>query len=229
MRKAAEAGYRRLKLRITPETKISTLRAVREAFPSLLTLDANRTFEARDNDKLLALDVLEASWIEEPLDPSSNYDGRRSPIAQIANVQRRMRTPIAVDESYLDSGAAERILQFVDLRIICIKVAKLGGIEAALRFIVHAQAQGREVVMGAPFDTGVMKRMTAAFETLPGIITPGDIDAPTRVYEADITWPTYGITRGYLVLNGEGYEAGLGCELDADVLEEVLVKRTTIE
>ena len=229
VRKAAEAGYRRLKLRITPETKISTLRAVREAFPSLLTLDANRTFEARDNDKLLALDVLEASWIEEPLDPSSNYDGRRSPIAQIANAQRKMRTPIAVDESYLDSGAAERILQFVDLRIICIKVAKLGGIEAALRFIVHAQAQGREVVMGAPFDTGVMKRMTAAFETLPGIITPGDIDAPTRVYEADITWPTYGITRGYLVLNGEGYEAGLGCELDADVLEEVLVKRTTIE
>lgn len=227
--KAADAGYRRLKLRIKPEVKLSTLREVRDAFPGLVTLDANRMFEARDADKLLALDTLDVSWIEEPLDPATNYDGRRSPIAQLASAQRKMRTPLAVDESYIDLGAAERILQFVDLRIICVKVAKFGGVEAALRFIVHAQAQGREVVMGAPFDTGIAKRMTAAFETLPGIITPGDIDAPTRIYEADITWPTYGITMGYLVLNGEGHGSGLGCELDEDVLDEVLVKRVTIE
>lgn len=229
VRKAADAGYRRLKLRIQPEVKMSTLRAVRSESPGLLTLDANRTFEARDVDKLMAIDTLGASWIEEPLDPSSHYDGRRSPIAQVANAQRKMKTPLALDESYVDLAAAHRILEFVDLRIICIKVAKLGGVEAALRFIVHAQAQGRQLVMGAPFDTGVGKRLAAAFETLPGVITPGDIDTPLRVYGTDVAWPTYGITRGYLVLNGEGYECGLGCELDDDALGEVLVKRTTIE
>ena len=229
VRTAAEAGYRRLKLRITPDTKLVTLHAVQNVFPGMLTLDANRSFQARDGVKLEALDMLGAAWIEEPLDPASNYDGRHSPIAQVANLQRKMKTPLAIDESYVDAAAAERILQFVDLRLICIKVAEFGGVEAALRFIVQAQAQGREVVVGAPFGTGIMKRLTAAFETLPGVITPGDIDAPMRVFESDITWPTYGITRGYLVLNGQGYEAGLGCELDEDALDQVLVKRTTIE
>ena len=229
VRTAAEAGYRRLKLRITPETKLVTLHAVQNVFPGMITLDANRTFQARDSAKLEALDMLGAAWIEEPLDPASNYDGRHSPIAQVANLQRKMNTPLAIDESYGDAAAAERVLQFVDLRLICIKIPKFGGVEAALRFLVQAQGQGREVVVGAPFGTGVMKRLTAAFETLPGVLAPGDIDAPMRVFETDITWPTYGITRGYLVLNGQGYEAGLGCELDEDALDQVLVKRTTIE
>lgn len=230
VRAVAESGYRRLKLRITPETKLVGIRVAQEEFSTgLVTLDANRTFTAREGEKLQALDSLGVGWIEEPLDPAGNYDGRRSPIAQIAALQRKMATPLAVDESYLDAGAAERVLQFVDLRLICVKVARFGGVEAALDFVVQAQAQGREVVVGAPFDTGVMKRLTAAFETLPGIITPGDIDAPTRVYQADITWPTYGISRGYLVLNGSEHESGLGCELDEDALSEFLLKRTTIE
>lgn len=68
VRACMSAGYRRVKLKVAPGKGLASVRAVREAFPNLLlTLDANQSFTARQEDELRRYDELKAKWIEEPL------------------------------------------------------------------------------------------------------------------------------------------------------------------
>lgn len=224
---AVRAGYRRVKLKIAPGCGFAAVRAVRQAFPSLLiTLDANRSFSPHDADELRAYDELGIGWIEEPLDTSKpGLDGRAGALARLARLQRVLSTPICVDESFVNASDAERVLHFRELRCIVVKIAKFGGIEPALRFVVRAQAQGCEVWMGGMYDTGISKRAHAAFETLPGVIVPGDVGSTARYFDVDVTDPPYEASRGYVLLNSEGHESGVGCSLNLESLARVLVRR----
>lgn len=227
---AVRAGYHRVKIRVTPEYKLGSIRAVRERFPDLLiTLDGNRSFFGRDIDKLRALDTLKVGWIEEPLNQSANFDGRTEMVKQLSALQRTLSTPVSIDESFSDKQSAQRVLDFHDLRCIGVKIPKFGSIENALSFVVQAQTAGRALWMGAMFDSGLTKRVAAAFETLPGIVIPGDLDSPLRVYAIDLFDPPYVLNRGYVTLNAAPYEYGIGCELNREALAEVLMKRITIE
>lgn len=232
VRGALNAGYRRVKIKIAPGQGLAAVRAVREAFPSLLiTLDANQSFGERDLDELRAYDDLGIGWIEEPIDVGASKVRRRSfggnggALAKLARLQRGMSTPLCVDESYVDGADAWQILRYTDLRCIAVKIAKFGGIEPALQFIVQAQAQGCEVWMGGMYDMGISKRVHAAFETLPGVIVPGDVGSTSRYFDIDITDPPYEASRGYVLLNGEGHESGVGCNLNLESLSRVLVRR----
>lgn len=231
-RSALAAGYRRVKIKIAPGQGLAAVRAVREAFPSLLiTLDANQSFTSRDLDELRAYDELGVGWIEEPLDTGAasirrrGFGGCREALLKLARFQRSISTPICVDESYVDGPDAWQILRFTDLRCVAVKIAKFGGIEPALQFIVQAQAQGCEVWMGGMYDMGISKRMHAAFQVLPGVIMPGDVGATSRYFDVDVTDPPYGVSRGYVLLNGEGHESGVGCNLNLESLARVLVRR----
>lgn len=228
---AVRAGYRRVKMKIAPGQGLAAVRAVREAFPSLLiTLDANQSFGDADLDELRAYDALGIGWIEEPLDVRRpGFAGGSDALARLARLQRTLSTPICVDESYDDIASADRILGFRDLRCINVKLSKLGSITWTLRFIAHAQARGREVWIGGMYDAGISKRVHAALETLPGVVMPGDVSTPSRYFDADIAKPPYVSTRGYVLLNGTGYEAGIGCELNLEEIARVLVRRETIE
>ena len=79
--------------------------------------------------------------------------------------------------------------------------------------------------MAGMYETGVSKRLHAAFETLLGVNIPGDISETSRYFEQDITDPPFTVQQGVVVLNQKGHEAGLGCELDYQALDTVLMER----
>ena len=220
---AVEAGYRRLKMKISPEGGLATVRAVRRAFPDMLvTLDANRSFSDDQLVELRQLDGLNIGWIEEPFDVSgASTHARRDHIANLAAMQPKLSTPLCADESYDSAAEAERILRFPDIRCISVKVARFGGITPTLAFIARAKALGRVVWMGGMHETGILRRVSAAFETLPDMVIPGDIGSTSRYLTCDITTPPYGVTRGLVLLNSEGNEAGLGCTLNRAALAQV--------
>ena len=58
-----------------------------------------------------------------------------------------------------------------------VKIGKFGGIERSLAFVHRALAEGREVCMSGMYDTGVSRFAHAAFQTLPGVVIPGDLGA----------------------------------------------------
>ncbi|WP_165251938.1 AMP-binding protein [Adlercreutzia sp. ZJ304] len=222
---AVRAGYKRLKIKISPDGGLASVHAVRRAFPDMLiTLDANRSFRNDQVKELHQLDSLNIGWIEEPFDVSgASTKLRRDHLANLAFMQSKLDTPLCVDEAYSDAKQANRILQFPDIRCIAIKVAKFGGITPALAFIAHAKSKGCVVWMGGMHDTGIMRRVSAAFETLPDMVIPGDIGSTSRYLTCDITTPPYAATRGLVLLNGDGFEYGLGCTLNRSVLSQVEV------
>lgn len=227
---AVEAGYRRLKMKIAPGGGLATVRAVRRAFPDLLiTLDANRSFRDDQLDELRQLDGLNIGWIEEPFDVSGgSTQRRRDHLANLAAMQPKLNTPLAVDESYANAVEAERILRYPDIRCIAVKVARFGGITPALAFVARAKVLGRVVWMGGMHETGILRRVSAAFETLPDMIFPGDIGSTSRYLACDITTPPYGATRGLVLLNSAGNEHGIGCTLNPAALAQVEVNSLTL-
>lgn len=143
-------------------------------------------------------------------------------------IQNVMGTPICVDESYRNARDAEEFLYSDNLHCISLKIAKFGGIEPALRFMAHAKLLGKVVVMGGLEETGIGRRVSASFETLPGVLFPGDIGSISRYFEVDVTYPRYEAFDGEVVLNAGGFEYGIGCILDEDQLSRVELERINI-
>lgn len=231
VRRCVEAGYRRVKLKVAPGGSLSSVQAVREAYPRLMiTLDANQSFAEHDLDELRALDACGPAWIEEPLDPHRLPGvGPTDLFDRLARLQRSLHTPICLDESIARPADLARALQHPELGCYALKIAKMGGVQPALDFLRLAQVRGLGVWMGGMYDTGVSKRLHAAFETLPGIDAPGDVGATARYFAVDVTDPPYTAERGRVTLNRTGHPHGLGCDLNRSSLADVLVDRTVIE
>ena len=230
-RRCSEAGYKRVKLKVKPGSALANVQAVHAALPELMiTLDANQSFSEREAEELRGLDELGVAWIEEPLDP------RRLPavgptdlFSRLARLQRTLRTPICLDESIARPDDLSRALAHPELRCYALKLGKFGGVQPALEFLRLAQARGIDVWMGGMYDTGVSKRLHAAFETLPAVRASGDIGATARYFSCDITDPPHTVERGMVTLNREGHGCGLGCELNRSALDNALIERVIIE
>lgn len=229
--RCVDAGYTRVKLKVTPGTAYFSAQAVRKAFPDLvISLDANQSFTEHDIEELRNLDELDIAWIEEPLDPRRPVaSGSHDLFARLAQLQRRIKTPVCLDESIVSARDLARVLKHPELKCFALKIGKFGGIEPALQFVHMAQARGMRVWMGGMYDTGVSRRMHAAFETLSGVSDAGDIGATSRYFDTDVTNPPYTVERGQVTLTRRGHEFGLGCELDRAALSHVLIDRESLE
>ncbi|MBR5259714.1 MAG: AMP-binding protein [Eggerthellaceae bacterium] len=229
-RACVASGYRRVKLKLSPGQGVGCVRVIRNAFPQLLvTLDANQSFSMHRASELQELDRLDVGWIEEPLAaPWGMPSVGRPAFERLARFQDDIATPICVDESYVNAEQALEMLGFEELRCICVKIGKFGGAQPALEFVCLAQLLGREVWMGGMYDTGVSKRLHAAFQALPGLVVPGDIGSTSRYFAHDITLPSYETSHGYVALNSYGFETGLGCSLNKEILKQVRISRCEI-
>lgn len=229
--RCVDAGYTRVKLKVTPGTAYFSAQAVRKAFPDLVvSLDANQSFTEHDIEELRNLDELDIAWIEEPLDPRRPVaSGPHDLFARLAQLQRRIKTPVCLDESIVSARDLARVLKHPELKCFALKIGKFGGIEPALQFVHMAQARGMRVWMGGMYDTGVSRRMHAAFETLSGVSDAGDIGATSRYFDTDVTNLPYTVERGQVTLTRRGHEFGLGCELDRAALSHVLIDQESFE
>lgn len=230
-RHCAEAGYGRIKLKVKPGSALACTHAVRVALPDvMLTLDANQSFTERDAEELRGLDACNVSWIEEPLDPQRTPSvGPTDIFNRLARLQRTMSTPLCLDESIARPRDLTQALSHPELKCYAVKIAKFGGVGPALRFIRMAQERGIGVWMGGMYDTGISKRLHAAFETLDAVKAPGDIGATARYFTSDITDPPHTAERGFVTLNREGHGEGLGCDLNRSALANVSFDRIVLE
>ncbi|WP_302717139.1 o-succinylbenzoate synthase [uncultured Senegalimassilia sp.] len=229
--RCVDAGYTRVKLKVTPGTAYFSAQAVRKTFPDVvISLDANQSFTEHDIEELRSLDELDIAWIEEPLDPRRPVaSGPHDLFARLAQLQRRIKTPVCLDESIVSARDLARVLKHPELKCFALKIGKFGGIEPALQFVHMTQARGMRVWMGGMYDTGVSRRMHAAFETLSGVSDAGDIGATSRYFDTDVTNPPYTVERGQVTLTRRGHEFGLGCELDRAALSHVLIDQESFE
>ncbi len=119
-RAAFEEGYRKVKIKIQPGSDIEFLRAARDAVGSdaALMADANNAYTSADFDHLARFDELNLMMIEQPL----AWDD----VVQHAELQKRMRTPICLDESITGCDRAADMIALGSGRIVNIKPGRVG-------------------------------------------------------------------------------------------------------
>jgi len=211
VRRHVEQGYRRIKLKIRPGWDVQPVRAVREAFPDIrLTVDANSAYTLADSGRLSALDHFDLTYIEQPLAWDDLVDH--------AELQRRLRTPLCLDESVVSAADARKGLALGAGRVINVKVARVGGHAEARRVHDVAQAFGAPVWCGGMLEGGVGRAHNIHLSTLPNFALPGDTSSASRYWETDVIHEPLEAGNGLMpVPKGPG----IGVTLNREFVERV--------
>jgi O-succinylbenzoate synthase len=213
------AGYQRIKIKIKPGWDVDVVRRVRERFPRIkLMADANSAYTLADADRLRQLDDYYLMMIEQPLSHDDIIDH--------AELQRKLQTPICLDECIRTAHHAEQAIRLGACGIINIKLGRVAGFIEAKRVHDVAQAAGIPVWCGGMLEAGVGRAHNVALATLPNFVLPGDVSASQRYWKRDIIQPAVEITpRGTIAIRDE---PGFGYALDHDYIRAITVREESI-
>ncbi len=214
------AGYRRIKIKVKPGWDIEAVRMVRERFGSIpLMVDANAAYTFADADHLAELDAFNLMMIEQPLD----YED----LSDHARLQRRLSTPICLDESIHSPRLALDALDAGACRVINIKPGRIGGFAESIR--VHDLCASRQVPVwhGGMLESGVGRMYNVHLSTLPNFTLPGDIAASRRYFVPDLIDPPVEIDHDGLITVPTGPGTGVAVDVDrvaSATLQSIILK-----
>jgi O-succinylbenzoate synthase len=202
-------GYRRVKIKIEPGRDVELVHAVRERFGGIpLMVDANAAYVPEDFPVFQELDGFGLLMIEQPL-------GREA-LEEHAELQRRLKTPLCLDESAESLEAVRKIIRLGSGRILNIKVQRMGGLWPARLAHDAAQAAGLPCWLGTMPELGVASMQGLHLATLPNFTYPADVEASSRWFAGDIVSPPINITAEGMIALPPG--AGIGCRVDLDAV-----------
>ena len=200
---AVQAGFTRIKLKVRPGWELDMLTAVRQAYPDeRFHVDCNSAYRLADIEMLLALDRFDLAMVEQPLAHDDLHDH--------ALLQRRLRTPICLDESITSPAKVRHAIETQACGWINIKPGRVGGLTPALEIHNLCQAAGIPVWIGGMLESAVGAAHCTALATLPNVGYPSDIFPSSRFYHLDLAAPE-------VMLAGPGQiratdQPGIGCE-----------------
>ena len=216
---ALEAGYQRIKLKCKPGWDTKVFEAVRKRWPEIvLSCDANSAYRLRDADHLASFDAFDLLMVEQPLWYDDFY--------YHSMLQKRLKTPICLDESIHNRRDALAAIEMESCRIINIKLGRVGGFSEAIAVHNAAQERGIPVWCGGMLESGVGRSHNIALSTLENFTLPGDVSASARYWAEDIVEPE-------ITVSPEGEIAipdtpGRGYEVRTDLVEQLTVRKETI-
>jgi O-succinylbenzoate synthase len=214
-----EQGYRRIKVKIAPGSDIEVLEAIRKDYPDLsLWVDANAAYSMDDIELFDAMDDLELGLIEQPLFEDD--------LLEHAKLQKRLATPICLDESIHHLRDARHAVELGSCRVINIKPARVGGYLMACQIDAYCSANQLSVWCGGMLETGIGRAANLALASRSGFDLPGDISATARYYEKDISEPEFLLNEDSSIDVPDA--PGLGVEVDMDFLESVTLNKAAL-
>ena len=175
-------GYLRTKIKIQPGWDVEPVRAIRERFGDVpLMVDANAAYSLADAGIFKELDGFNLMMFEQPLAGAA--------LADLAELQRQVKTPICADESAESLEALETMIELGSAKIINIKIQRVGGLTNARRMHDRAREAGLGIWLGTMPELGVASGQGLHLATLPGFNYPTDVEASERWYEDDLVDP----------------------------------------
>lgn len=208
--KQLRQGYRRVKLKIAPGWDIEPVRAVRTAYPDLdLHVDANAVYtESTDHlDCLRSLDRFGLTMIEQPF-------AARDLLAH-ARLQQSIDTPLCLDESVEELADLEMALNLDAIRVLNIKVSRMGGLTAAVAAHDRAREAGLPVWCGGMHEFGIGRAANVALSSLAGFTLPSDVSGSDKYYSRDIVTEPIVATEGMVKVPTA---TGIGFTVDEEFL-----------
>ena len=220
---ALSQGYRRIKLKVSPETDVRDIQAVSDLLKNraALSVDANCTFSMDDPRHvalLEQLDSLHLSMIEQPLGCDD--------LVRHAELQRNIATPICLDESIASDSDAEAMIALKSARVVNLKPARVGGFTESIAIHDRCAGAGIPVWCGGMLESGIGRAYNVALASLPDFTLPGDLSPSERYWRRDIvTSPWVMSSRGEVEVPLE--RKGIGVEADAAYIEELTLREKT--
>jgi O-succinylbenzoate synthase len=214
-----DAGYSRVKLKIKPGWDVEPTRAVRATWPDLqLQVDANSIYTLEDAEHLAELDGFNLLLIEQPL--------AHDDIIDHAKLQRRLSTPICLDESIVSADHARWALELKACGVINIKPSRVGGLTAARQ--IHDMCAEADVPVwcGGMLETGIGRAANVALASLPNFKLPGDISASDRYFKRDVVHNPFALNPDSTLSVPSA--PGCGAEVDEAFLESVTLEKVTL-
>jgi O-succinylbenzoate synthase len=204
-RDALAQGYRKIKCKIAPGADVEYIAAVR------YTLD--------DAAHLAKLDEFDLLMIEQPLAADD--------LVRHAELQKKLATPICLDESITGVERAADALTLGSGRIINIKPGRVGGFAQAKAIHDLCAEAAVPVWHGGMLESGIGRAYNVALASLPNFTIPGDLSPSARYWERDIVTPEWTMTEDGLVAV-PFHRPGLGVAVDIDSVDDLTVRRQTL-
>ena len=186
-----------LKVKVGGWKDVETLRAVREASPADLWVDANEAFSAEEAVEVVEeLKEIGVGMIEQPVPASSG------PEALGRVTQAASPVPVMADESSIEARDVPRLAGYVSG--VNVKLAKCGGIRSALEMIHTARAHDMLVMLGCMVETSLG---ISAAAHISGLVDFLDLDGAMLLADDPFSGPAY--ENGRIILPDK---PGLGVE-----------------
>ena len=215
--RALAAGYRKVKIKIEPGADLAYISAAREALgaDAPLMADANNAYSLADADRLIELDQFGLMMIEQPL----AWDD----LHRHAQLQRRLSTPLCLDESITSLDRAEDMLALGSGRVINIKPGRVGGFGPSIAIHDLCARVGIPVWCGGMLESGVGRAYNVALASLPNFVKPGDISPSARYWAEDIVSPEWTMSSDGLMAVPRD-RPGIGVTVDRERVAELTVR-----
>ena len=207
-----DQGYRRIKLKVHPGADLEPVAAVRARFADVaLQVDANGAYSVDQWPLLAALDPFDLLLVEQPVAADD--------LLGAAEVARRIRTPVCLDESITSAATAATALALGACSVVNIKPGRVGGLLEAVRIHDLCVAAAVPVWCGGMLETGLGRAANLALAALPGFTLPADLSGSARYFPLDLTEPFVPVDGRLAVPTGPG----LGVAPLPEALEELTV------
>jgi O-succinylbenzoate synthase len=213
------AGYQRIKLKCKPGWDVEVFEQVRSRYPEImLSCDANSAYRLRDSDHITTFDEFDLLMIEQPLWHDDFY--------YHSMLQKRLNTPICLDESIHNRRDALAAIEMESCKIINIKLGRVGGFSEAIAVHNAAQERGIPVWCGGMLESGIGRAHNIALSSLENFTLPGDVSASARYWAEDIVEPEITVTSAGEIEIPDS--PGRGYEVRADLIERLTVRKEDI-
>ncbi|MDN5710016.1 MAG: o-succinylbenzoate synthase, partial [Planococcus sp. (in: firmicutes)] len=194
VRLAIDSGYRRVKLKISPDTDAALLKSLVAANPEIsFYADANGSFSGRALEELLAFDQAGFALIEQP------YGEHEWEAHRIA--RSKMTTPICLDESIRSLEDVKRMAEQQAGDIIVLKMGRLGGWTETLKVVEFCRKEQIGMWVGGMIEFGVSKAHNLALASLPEVKLIGDFSDSGHFWQTDIVSPEIRVEYGEIKLS----------------------------
>ncbi|HEV8409221.1 MAG TPA: o-succinylbenzoate synthase [Gemmatimonadaceae bacterium] len=219
-RAALDAGYRKVKIKIEPGHDVEWIGAVRAALGpgAHLMADANNAYTLDDIDRLLQLDEFGLMMIEQPL--------AHDDIVRHAQLQKRLKTPVCLDESITGLDQAQDMVALDSGRIVNIKAGRVGGFTSAIAIHDYCESHHVPVWCGGMLESGIGRAYNVAIASLPNFTLPGDVSPSARYWARDIVSPEWTMDRGMVRVPLD--RPGIGVDVDAERIASLTVREAEL-
>jgi O-succinylbenzoate synthase len=216
VKKEMAAGYQRIKIKIRPGKDLEPVKRLRQEFPRIkLMVDANSAYRLEDWPVLKQLEGFYLMMIEQPLGWDDLYSH--------AEMQKRVETPICLDECIHSVEHARAAITLGACKIINIKLGRVGGYTMAREIHNLCEANNVPVWCGGMLESGIGRAHNIALSTLSNFTLPGDVTASRRYWGEDIIEPEVTVSARGTIRVPDG--PGIGFAPHLERIEKLTVRK----